>query len=432
MMRRLAFGAFLAAGGAAMIVVTGFARSTIPDHTSESWSADEIAKLQSLTLAHIDELPADPSNRYASSAMAAAFGRRVFFDSSFSINGRVACATCHLPNRQFQDDRRLGAGVGTTGRRTMTVVASTYSPWLFWDGRADSPWSQALGPFESAVEHGGTRTLYARVVAQSLARDYERIFGALPDVSHLPHSAGPNGTADERAAWDRLPDATKDSVTRVFVNLGKSIEAFERGIRFGPSRFDRYVAGLGDSAGTRRDRVLLSRDERAGARLFIGRAQCTRCHSGALLTDNLFHNVGVGGAQPRDSGRSVGIRLADASDFNCLGRYSDASANDCAELRYAKRSGAELVGAFRTPSLRNVALRPPYGHDGEFANLAAVLDHYNRAPAAAVGHSELEALHLTSAEVRQLEAFLRTLDGPVIVPGSLGRAASDTARHPPT
>jgi cytochrome c peroxidase len=139
-----------------------------------------------------------------------------------------------------------------------------------------------------------------------------------------------------------------------------------------------------------------------------------RCHSGALLTDNQFHNVGVGGAQPVDSGRIVGIRLADASEFICAGRYSDASSNDCAELRYAKRSGAELAGAFRTPSLRNVALRPPYGHDGEFASLAAVLDHYNRAPAAAVGHSELEALHLTRAELRQLEAFLRTLSGPVL------------------
>ena len=411
MMRRLAFGAFLAASGAATIAASAFGRSTAAD----GWSAEELAKLQSLTLRQIDDPPADPSNRYASNAMAAAFGRRVFFDSSFSINGRVACATCHLPNRQFQDDRRLGAGVGTTGRRTMTVVGSTYSPWLFWDGRADSPWAQALGPFESAVEHGGTRTLYAHVVAKSLARDYERIFGPLPDVSSLPHAAGPNGTSDERAAWDRLPEATKDSVTRVFVNVGKSIEAFERGIRYGPSRFDRYVAGLVasvDSVDTRRAR--LSGDERAGARLFIGRAQCMRCHSGALLTDNQFHNVGLGAAQRMDSGRVVGIRLADANDFNCTGRYSDASPDDCAELRYAKRSGAELVGAFRTPSLRNVALRPPYGHDGEFVSLAAVLDHYNRAPVAAVGHSELEALHLTRAELRQLEVFLRTLSGPVI------------------
>ncbi len=236
MTRRLAFGACLAACGAATIAASGFARSTIPD----GWSADASAKLQSLTLTHLGDPPADPSNRYASNAMAAAFGRRVFFDSSFSINGCVACATCHLPNRQYDQ----------------------------------------------------------------------------------------------------------------------------------------------------------------------------------------FHNVGVGAAQPPDSGRAAGIRLADASDFNCLGRYSDASADDCAELRYAKRTGAELVAAFRTPSLRNVALRPPYGHDGEFSTLAAVLDHYNRAPAAAVGHSELEALHLTPTKLRQLEAFLRTLNGPVIVAEPPARTAT--------
>jgi cytochrome c peroxidase len=414
-MRKLAFGAVLAACGAVAVAASAFARSTIAGDHADGWSADELATLESLTLTQLGRLPTDLSNRYASNALAAAFGRRVFFDSSFSMNGRVACATCHLPNRQFQDDRRLGAGVGTTGRRTMTLIASAARPWLFWDGRADSPWSQALGPFESAVEHGGTRVLYARVVAQSLARDYERIFGALPDLTNVPRSAGPNGTPEERAAWERLSNATRDSVTRVFVNLGKSIEAYERGIRYGPSRFDHYVAGLADSVETPGSpRVQLSRDERAGARLFIGRAQCTRCHSGALLTDDQFHNVGVGAAQPVDSGRIVGIRLANASEFNCAGRYSDASANACAELRYAKRSGPDLVGAFRTPSLRNVALRPPYGHDGEFASLAAVLDHYNLAPAATVGHSELEALHLTRAELRQLEAFLHTLNGPVL------------------
>jgi cytochrome c peroxidase len=295
----------------------------------------------------------------------------------------------------------------------MTIVASAYSPWLFWDGRADSPWAQALGPLESAVEHGGTRALYARVIAAEYARDYTAIFGALPELAGVPRAAGPNGNAAERAAWARLSRARQDSVTRVFVNAGKAIAAFERGIRFGASRFDRYVAWLSDSAA--RTRVRFTADERAGARLFIGRAQCVRCHSGALLTDEQFHNVGVGAGERADSGRATGIRLADASEFNCLATYSDASPADCTELKYAKRGTADLAGAFRTPSLRNVALRPPYGHRGELASLAAVLDHYNRAPAAAVGHSELEPLHLTRAELVQLEAFLRTLSGPITV-----------------
>src|SRR5262249_7260537 len=151
----------------------------IPD----GWTADELAQLQSLTLVTLGDPPPDPSNRYAADSAAAAFGRRLFFDTRFSSNGKVACSTCHLPARQFQDGRPLGVGVGTTGRRTMTLIASAYSPWLFWDGRADSPWAQALGPLESAVEHGGTRTLYARVIAQAYSKEYERTFGPLPEMS---------------------------------------------------------------------------------------------------------------------------------------------------------------------------------------------------------------------------------------------------------
>ena len=406
--RRIAgYGACLGAAALATVVATAIARQAIPD----GWSPEELATLQSLTLGSLGAPPPDPSNRYASDTAAAALGQRLFFDTRFSINGKVACATCHLPARQFQDGRPLGAGVGTTGRRTMTVVASAYSPWLFWDGRADSPWAQALGPLESAVEHGGTRSLYARVIARAYAKDYERVFGALPDTVGLPSSAGPNGTSSERAAWDGLPESTKDSVTRVFVNLGKALEAFERGIRYGQSRFDRYVAWVSDSAGAKREPF--SAAERNGARLFIGRAQCARCHSGPLLTDNQFHNVGIGASEPADSGRFVGIRLADSSEFNCSRKYSDAPGADCAELKFAKRGTADLVGAFRTPALRNVALRPPYGHHGEFKTLAAVLEHYNRAPAASLGHSELEPLRLSKTELNELEAFLKTLSGPV-------------------
>jgi cytochrome c peroxidase len=137
-----------------------------------------------------------------------------------------------------------------------------------------------------------------------------------------------------------------------------------------------------------------------------------------MFTDNLFHNVGVAdraGVSP-DSGRATGVRQVIAGEFNCLGRFSDARKSECGELTFVVKDGAELVQAFRTPSLRNIARRSPYGHAGQFATLARVLDHYNRAPSASAGHSELEALRLTPAQLRQLEAFLRTLDGPVIVP----------------
>jgi cytochrome c peroxidase len=184
---------------AAALVVTGFVRTTA--HSSDVWSDEDLGTLRSLSIRAAGPPPPDPSNRVADDSRAAALGKRLFFDTRLSSNEKVACATCHLPAREFQDGLPLGRGVGVTGRRTMTIVGTAYSPWFFWDGRMDSQWSQALGPLESAVEHGGTRTLYANVVARGYRREYEQIFGPLPSLASLPRSAGPNGTAAEREAW---------------------------------------------------------------------------------------------------------------------------------------------------------------------------------------------------------------------------------------
>ncbi len=107
------------------------------------------------------------------------------------------------------------------------------------------------------------------------------------------------------------------------------------------------------------------------------------------------------------------MRQALAGEFNCTGRYSDAGPHDCAELRFATTEGEELVRAYKTPSLRGAAERAPYMHAGQLATLAEVVAHYDRAPRAPAGHSELKPLRLSSQERRQLEAFLRTLSGPV-------------------
>ncbi len=102
--------------------------------------------------------------------------------------------------------------------------------------------------------------------------------------------------------------------------------------------------------------------------------------------------------------------LADA--FNCRGAFSDAGPDDCFELDFV-RSGPELIGAFRTPSLRNLAGTEPYMHKGQLKTLRDVLVHYNEAPPAMIGHSELDSLDLNERELRQLEAFLQTLDAPL-------------------
>jgi cytochrome c peroxidase len=399
-------------GGAALALVGGAMFGWTS--SGPKWSAEERSMLASLTLDKLEALPADPGNRVADDTMAARFGRQLFFDERLSSNGKVSCATCHLAERDFQDDIPLGRGVGVTGRRTMPIAGTAHSPWLFWDGRADSQWAQALGPLESDVEHGGNRTQYAQYVATTYRRDYERLFGHLPDLNRLPAHAGPNGDSAVRASWSALPASRREDITRVFSNLGKAIAAFERRITFSPTRFDGYVAAeLAGRPHTSADS--LTPDEEAGLRLFIGKADCITCHNGARLTDDHFHNTGVPVSSlvaAADSGRTTGVRQVVAGEFNCLSRYSDARPEDCSELRFAVAEGDELLRAFKTPSLRNVAVRAPFMHAGQLKTLRDVIEHYDRAPRAPFGKSELKRLKLSADERRQIEAFLQTLSAP--------------------
>lgn len=325
-------------------------------------------------------MPKDVSNRFADNRAAAALGRKFFFDAGFSANGRVSCSSCHMPKRSFQDGRPRGRGLGDTPRRTMPLAGVAYAKWLFWDGRRDSLWAQALTPLESKVEHGITRTFAVHRIAKHYRNAYERVFGLFPR-----------------------------DVNVVFANMGKAIAAYERTLRPVRGRFDTFAAALprhDDAAAV----SLFSAAETRGLKLFTGRARCTNCHFGPLLTNGEFHNTGVpqDPAHP-DRGRADGVRLVQRDPFNCLGRLSDARPTQCAALRFLVTSGAQLVGQFKVPSLRGVAARPPYMHAGQFRTLHEVLQHYNRAPRARFGHTELKPLGLNDAQLRDLEAFLRTL-----------------------
>jgi cytochrome c peroxidase len=358
----------------------------------DAWSAEQVEQMRSLSLSQLEPLPPDPTNRFADDPRAAAFGKKLFFDTRLSSNGKVSCATCHIPEKDFQDGTPLATGVGTTGRRTMPIAGTAYAPFLFWDGRKDSQWAQALGPLESPVEHGGNRAQYARVIAANHRREYEQLFGPMPDL----------GTAD--------------NVTAVFVNIGKSIAAYERKVQFGPSRFDRYVDGLVTSG--KAPKNVLTADETAGLALFIGKANCTQCHNGPLFTNNEFHNTGVP-VRPMpelDRGRMSGAKGVLADEFNCRSKWSDASPTQCSELDFLVTDAHELERAYKVPSLRNVAERAPYMHAGQLATLEDVVAHYDNAPAAPAGHTELKPLNLSGDEVRQLAAFLRTLSGKTTAP----------------
>jgi cytochrome c peroxidase len=379
---------------------------------SPTWSPDEVALLRSLSLDALEPLPPDPSNRVANNPGAIALGERLFFDARFSANGAVSCASCHMPERYFTDGRPFGVGVGVIPLNTMTLIGAAYSPWFTWDGKADSQWAQALLPLENAVEHGGNRTLYAHLIAEHYAAEYEALFGTLPDLSHLPRNAGPVDDPVAAAAWEAMTPEEQDAINRIFANIGKALAAFQRTLLPQPARFDRYVASLNDN-GRSSQPGILSEEEIAGLRLFIGKGQCINCHNGPRFTNDAFHNTGVPAAPgyPVHRGRIDGVARVQSDLFNCLGPYSDAAPEECTALRFIVTEGDTLPGGMKTPTLRNVAETAPYMHTGQFATLADVIEHYNAGGGLAlIGHNELhQPLNLTATEAKQLEAFLRTL-----------------------
>ena len=394
-----------------------------PAAPNHAWTAEEIEVLRSLWIGSLPPLPPDPSNQYADNPQAAALGQALFFDTRFSSNGQVACATCHIPELMFTDGRALAVGVGVASRKTMTIVGAAYSPWQFWDGRADSQWAQALGPLENPVEHGGTRTQYAHLIARYYPAEYEAIFGPLPDLSdpaRFPASAGPVADPAVHAAWDGMTPVDRDTVNRIYANIGKAIAAYERLIVPGPSRFDTYVEALlaGDTAAMEQ---AMTADEVAGLRLFIGAANCIQCHNGPLFTDNAFHNTGVPprSDQAPDPGRQAGIERLLKDEFNCLGAYSDADPGQCLDLQALAGSADQLAGAFKPPTLRNVAQTGPYMHAGQYGDLFSVVRHYRHPPTAAVGTSELEMPMFMHNGMLQLQAFLASLSGPLATPPEL-------------
>jgi cytochrome c peroxidase len=396
------------------VVIGAVAWFLVPDKPG-AWTDADRAMIASLSLASLPPLPADATNAVADDPLAAELGHRLFFDARLSINGQVSCSTCHQPEKRFTDGLTRAVAVGLARRNTPSIIGTAYSPWQYWDGRRDSQWAQALSPIEDPAEHGSNRMQVIRLVGEDpdYRASYEKLFGPLPDFSdqmRFPLAAAPVPGTELETAWMAMSFDDRQTVNRVYANIGKTIAAYERLLQPGASRFDRYANAV--AAGDI-DASELSEQEVLGLQLFIGEARCTECHNGPLLTNNEFHNTGVlsaPGVVP-DRGRLDGVEQVRTNEFNCLGAHSDAAERDCAELRFV-RSGPDLVGAMRTPSLRNLGGTEPYFHKGQAADLAAVLEHYNQAPLAMIGHNEAEPLGLSKRELQALEAFLVSLDAP--------------------
>lgn len=396
--------------------------------------------------------PPDRTNRFADNPRAAEFGKKLFLDPRFSgrlmdgdndgsvhalgkkgESGRVSCAGCHVPQSGFLDSRTLGHAIslaaGWGRRHAPSLYDVGQSGLLMWDGRRDSLYSQVFEPIESPVEMNSSRLFVAQQLARFHREDYERIFGKLPDFddpAEYPQIApeqtgcqprGPDprpvcdgtmhGMPGDQAEFDHLPQQKQDAVTLAVVNAGKAIGSYERKLSCGPGRFDAWVNGTKDA---------MSESELRGLKLFIGKADCVRCHSGPYFSDHRFHNVGL---IPRtvavvfrdvaDDGAYGGIGAALRDPLNSRGKFSDGD-----DGRLPAAPGEELKGAYKTPMLRCASRRLAFMHTGQLADLAAVVEFFNQGGSRSnlVGRNELKPLGLSADEKLDLLHFLGALDGP--------------------
>ena len=398
------------------------------------WSSEEVELLKSLSISSAPILAGNRGNYWADDESAAAFGQQLFFEEKLSLNGNVACSTCHQPDKYFTDGRELPLVNHVEGdRNTPTIVGAALSQWQFWDGRSDSLWSQALGPMENIKEQGNNRLNIVRFIKESYAHEYKSVFeDTLPELPDVEHASPVSSDPQIRQNWKQLSDAEKRNINRVFVNVGKAIAAYERRLLPGVSRFDHFVEAVVAKDMVQQNKWL-SREEQRGLKLFISdeSGRCTQCHNGPYFTNSDFQAIAVPPVPDKggDLGRIEGVQRFANNEFHCLSEYSDAliDAGDCDEVLYGKQEGIELVGAFKVPSLRNVSKTAPYMHGGQLKNLREVLHYYNRAPMELGAHSEITPMMLLPRELKMIEAFLRTLDSEIAAdPQWLSEPKSDT------
>ena len=427
----------------------GGSSGAIDDDPDPQLSADDLSKLRELSPDQLPAPPSDPTNAWADDAAAAAFGQTLFFDARFSgelldgdndgtqfalgqkgETGKVSCAGCHVPEDGFSDTRTLGKqislGAGWGIRRAPSLLDVGQSKLLMWDGRRDALFNQPFGVLESEVEMNSSRLYAAAQVFENHKPAYEAIFGPLPpldDQTRFPRlsatdtgcpsldrdnkcTAKKRGQPGDGAEFDALSADDQDAITRVWVNVGKALGAYQRKLSCGSGAFDAWVHG-DDSA--------IGRAEQRGAGLFVGKAGCAKCHSGPYLSDEDFHNVGL---RPglvaavftdlNDQGAAVGLPSAKADPLNSLGKFSDGH-----DSRLPDNVAPADAGAFRTPRLRCVAERPSFMHTGHVRSLADVIDFFDRGgeQGGFPGQNELLPLKLTARERADLLAFLQTLKG---------------------
>ena len=300
-------------------------------------------------------------------------GRQLYFDTRLSKNSTVSCASCHDPSMGYSAHTKTGIGIdGQAGGRNSPVAYNRIlSGKQFWDGRVDSLEAQAVGPIANPIEMGFTHEGVVERLAgiPVYAKQFEKVFGGV----------------------------TIDAV-------GKAIAAFERVIVTAPSPYDYNeqwrpfqdlepedleddpeLAKLYAAAKAGVEAHPMSESAKRGREIFFTeKGNCSACHVGANLADEKYHNIGVG---------------------------MDKDEPDVG--RFAVTKDEKDYGAFKTPTVRNVALTAPYMHDGSVATLEEVVEWYDKGGHPSKHLSEkIRPLKLTEQEQADLVDFMKACTGP--------------------
>ena len=333
-------------------------------------------------------VPSDPTNRVSGKWNAIDLGTRLFFDQRLSGTGDISCARCHVPERNWSDNLRLGNGMVEVDRNTPTLINLMAQRWYGWDGGADSLWSQSLRPILDKRELAGT----PRHVAQLMRNDEQ--------MSCL-----------YRKAFGTPPSASDDEA--VFVDVGKALAAFQETLMSGATPFDKFREDL--ARGKPPSSWTYSEPAQRGLKIFIGKGGCTNCHSGPNFTSGQFFSTGLSKSAPAgkpDPGRLAGVRAVLQSRFNLLGPYNDDKTGASAMHTRQALLEKPAFGEFKVPSLRNLMLTMPYGRDGSVDTLAEVVRHYSDLDPAQLHAKDGrpgKPLNLTQREQTDLVVFLESL-----------------------
>ena len=331
-------------------------------------------------------IPADNPQTEAKIAL----GDKLFHDQRFSTTGEVSCSTCHAREKGFTDNLRVSEGIHklTGTRNAPTVINAAYMQTQFWDGREPDLEGQSKQPPINPVEMGLT--------------DYQPILKIV--------RTDPDYQAQFKAVFGKAGSAIGID------DVAMAIAAFERTIIAGDSPFDRYMYGGEKDA--------MTPAQIRGLKVFVEQGRCVSCHTieqtQALFTDNRFHNIGVGfmrikGKEEKTAAEFLKSKRAGADvDVTVLTR------ENMSELgRYAVTENISEVGAFKTSTLRNIAVTAPYMHDGSLKTLEDVVDFYDiggrmkeKDPFSSFQSGGIRPLNLTDQQAEDLVEFMKALTSP--------------------